>query len=50
MITAVLDKILERMEIVRDEIDRYGYDDDSIRVYDAIKEIIEDARRNVHEV
>lgn len=46
----VLDEILEKMKIVREEIDRYGYDDDSIRVYDAIKEIIEMIRSKVNEV
>ena len=44
-INNVLDAVLDKMETVREEIDRYGYDDDSIRVYDAIKEIIEMFRR-----
>ena len=44
-VNMVLDAVLDKMKIVREEIDRYGYDDDAIRVYDAIKEIIEMVRR-----
>ena len=44
-VNIVLDTVLDKMKTVREEIDRYGYDEDSIRVYDAIKEIIEMLRR-----
>ena len=44
-INIVLDAVLNKMKTVRRDIDRYGYNDDSIRVYYAIKEIIEMFRR-----
>ena len=46
----VLDEILVKLLVIREEIKDFGYDDDSIRVYDSIKEIIEDVRRKVNEV
>lgn len=45
IVNAVLDDIRKKLLVVREEIDRYGYDDDSVRVYDAAVEIVEMFRR-----
>lgn len=44
IVNTALDDILEKMTLIRDKIDNYGFDDDSIIVYDEIKEIIERSR------
>lgn len=45
IVNDVLDDIRKKLLLVRKDIDRYGYDDDSVRVYDAVVEIIETFRR-----
>lgn len=45
LVNSVLDNILKRFLMLRGEISDYGYDDDSVRVYEAAVEIIEMFRR-----
>ena len=45
LINNILDDIMKRFSILRREITDYGYDDDSVRVYEAAVEIIEMYRR-----
>lgn len=46
-INLVFDNILADMKVVAEDIDRFGYDDDSRTVYQAIVEIIEKNKKEV---
>lgn len=48
MVNDVLEEILVKLLVIREEINDFGYDDDAVRVYDAIVEIIKNAQMEVN--
>lgn len=48
IVNDVLEEILVKLLVIREEINDFGYDDDSVRVYDSIVNIIKNVQEEVN--